>query len=302
MDAATRALLLQTMSSQSGLISLDQTREIGLSRSDVQVAQRRSLLTRVGPQVYASPAAPRTLDFSRTLALLACPGALLSHRCAARLHDFDRFRRVESIEILVLRAARHAVGPFVVHSTGDIGKLDNVIVRGYPCTSGTRTVIDLAMLRLPEIQMEAAIDSTVRLGLSSPLAIVQRLSELRGPGRWGTPLLDRLLLDSGGHTMLERRFLELVRDAALVRPRTQVIFRRDGKTFARVDFIWDDIGVVVEVSGWKGHASPSERARDAQRRNELQDIGFKVYEYTWEQVTRQRDWVIDTLRHRLRAA
>jgi very-short-patch-repair endonuclease len=302
MDTATRTLLLQTMSSQHGLSSLDQMREIGLSRSDIQVAQRGGLLTRVGPQVYASPAAPRTLDFGRTLALLACPGALLSHQCAARLHDFDRFRTVELIEILVLRTARHAAGPFVVHSTGDLGKLDRVVVHGFRCTSGTRTVIDLAMLRLPVIQMEAAIDSTVRLGLSSPLAIVQRLSEMRGPGRWGAPLLDRLLLDSGGHTMLERRFLQLVRDAALVRPRTQVIFRRDGKTFARVDFIWDDADIVVEVSGRKGHSSPSDRARDAQRRNELQDLGFKVYEYTWEQVTRQRAWVIDTLRHRLRAA
>lgn len=102
--------------------------------------------------------------------------------------------------------------------------------------------------------------------------------------------------------MLERRFLPLVRDAGLARPRSQVTFRRDGRTFARVDFIWDDAGVVVEVSGRKGHASPSDRARDAQRRNALPDLGFKVYEYTWEQVTRQRDWVIDTLRHRLRVA
>ena len=60
--------------------------------------------------------------------------------------------------------------------------------------------------------------------------------------------------------------------------------------------------MVVEVSGTKGHSSPSERARDAQRRNELQDLGMKVYEYTWEQVTGQRDWVVDTLRDRLRAA
>ena len=41
---------------------------------------------------------------------------------------------------------------------------------------------------------------------------------------------------------------------------------------------------MVEVSGRKGHASDAERARDAQRRNELQDIGRKVYEYTYQQV------------------
>ena len=102
--------------------------------------------------------------------------------------------------------------------------------------------------------------------------------------------------------MLERRFLELVRLAGLPRPRTQVIFRHGATTFARVDFIWDGVGVVVEVSGSKGHSSPSERAKDAQRRNELQDIGLKVYEYTYEHVMQQRTWVIETLKERIRAA
>ena len=65
---------------------------------------------------------------------------------------------------------------------------------------------------------------------------------------WGVPLLDELLADSGGHSMLERRFLELCRRAGLPRPSTQVIHRRDGSTFARVDFMFDPYGVVVEVS------------------------------------------------------
>jgi very-short-patch-repair endonuclease len=189
-----------------------------------------------------------------------------------------------------------------VHTTNDLAKLDRITVSGYPCTSGTRTVIDLARLRVAVVQLEAAVDSSVRGGWSAPLVIVRRLGELRGPGRWGARALDELLLDSGGHTMLERRFLELVRLARLPRPRVQVIFARDGKTFARVDFTWDEAGVVVEVSGSKGHSSPRERAKDAQRRNELQDIGLRVYEYTWDQVTQRRDWVIDTLRARLPAA
>lgn len=95
---------------------------------------------------------------------------------------------------------------------------------------------------------------------------------------------------------------ELVRRAALPRPRTQVIHRRDGRTFARVDFIWPNDNVVVEVSGSKGHTSSSERARDAQRRNDLQAVGRRVYEYTWEHVMQRGDWVIETLRSRLHAA
>ena len=91
--------------------------------------------------------------------------------------------------------------------------------------------------------------------------------------------------------MLERRFLELVRQAGLPRPATQVVHRDGGRTFARVDFLWPELGVVVEVSGRRGHVSDAERARDAQRRNELQDVGLRVYEYTWDDVTRRPEHV-----------
>lgn len=101
--------------------------------------------------------------------------------------------------------------------------------------------------------------------------------------------------------MLERRFLGLVRRSGLPHPRPQVVERRGSTHIARVDFSWDDRRVVVEVSGRKGHSSPAERARDAHRRNELQDLGWRVYEFTWEQVTRRSEWVIGTLRGYLAA-
>jgi very-short-patch-repair endonuclease len=89
-----------------------------------------------------------------------------------------------------------------------------------------------------------------------------------------------------------------MRRANLPRPRTQVVHRRSGRTFARVDFILVEQAVVVEVSGRKGHASDAERARDAQRRNELQDVGRRVYEYTYHQVMREPEHVIETMRLR----
>jgi very-short-patch-repair endonuclease len=88
----------------------------------------------------------------------------------------------------------------------------------------------------------------------------------------------------------------------LPRPTPQVIHRLDGKAIARVDFLFEHLDVVVEVSGRKGHSSPAERARDAQRRNELLELGRLVYEYTWEQVTQRSDWVADTLGTRLALA
>lgn len=66
--------------------------------------------------------------------------------------------------------------------------------------------------------------------------------------------------------------------------------------------IFDPFPIVVEVSGRRGHATDSERARDAQRRNELQDVGRQVYEYTYDDVTKRPADVITTMRARLAGA
>jgi very-short-patch-repair endonuclease len=85
------------------------------------------------------------------------------------------------------------------------------------------------------------------------------------------------------------------------RPRTQRRIRSDGRHVARVDFIYDDLRMVIEVTGRLGHSSPADRGRDAQRRNELQDLGFAVFEYTWADVTRRPAYVTTTLEARMRA-
>ena len=285
--------------SQHGVISLDQAHACGLSRGQLRSAVANGVLVAEAPRVYTVGGAPTTLS-RRQMAGLLClgPDAVLSHETAARLHGFDRCV-TDVVELTVSRGRRGVHTPFTVHTTKYLSLLDVVTVDGWRCTSATRTVIDLARLRIPAVRLEAAIDSAVRLGLSAPLVLARRLEELRGPGRWGAPMLDKLLVDAGGHTVLERRFLTLMRRAGLPRPTTQLVHRRDGRTVARVDFCFEQQGVVVEVSGQRGHTSPGERARDAQRRNELQDLGRQVFEYTFEDVTRRPDWVVSTLYPRL---
>jgi very-short-patch-repair endonuclease len=226
----------------------------------------------------------------------------VSHLAAAKLLGLDRTKTGEPVEFTTLREFRSRSCPYTVHTTISMPRLDYVEVDGLRCTSGTRTVLDLAHARVPVARLEAAIDSSVRLGWSAPLVIVSRLAEFRGRGRYGSPLLDRLLIDSGGHTMLERRFLELMRKAGLPRPRTQVVHKRDRTTVARVDFLFEAYDVVIETDGQRGHASPAERAKDAQRRGELQDLGKRVYEYTWEDVTARPAYVERTLIERLHTA
>lgn len=284
---------------QEGLITVEQLRSHGITAW----AQRRLVadgwLFRLAPRVYAIKGSPDT-HRRRLRCGLLCLGerSWVSFEAAAALHGLDR-SRANAVEFSIDRSRRPPILPFAVHTTQRLDPIDHLVVDGFRVTSATRTVFDLALARAHPQRIEAAIDSAVRLQLSSPEVLARRLEALRGSGRWGCRLVEDMITDSGGHTYLERRFLELVRQANLPTPRKQVVFRVDGKHVARVDFLFDDHGVVVEVSGQKGHASAAERARDAHRRNELQDLGLRVFEYTFDDVTKRSDMVRRTLLARL---
>lgn len=292
--------LNELAATQEGLVTVDQLRSSGVSAWTQRTLVADGWMHRIAPRVYAVRGAPGT-HRQRLRAGLLCLGerSWVSYEAAAALHGFDRSKPA-AVEFTVERRRRPGLVPFVVHTTTRLAPIDYVVIDGFRVLSATRTIFDLALARAHPRRIEAAIDSAVRLQLSSPEVLARRLGDLRGSGRWGCRLVEDMITDSGGHTMLERRFLELARQAGFPRPRTQVVFRLDGQHIARVDFLFDDVRIVVEVSGQKGHASPSERARDAQRRNELQDLGFRVFEYTWEDVTRRPSFVRNTLRHRLR--
>ncbi len=295
-------LVADLASRQHGAIGTAQLDELGVTRRWLDNLARRGYVERAAPGVYVVAGSAASWEQRLVVGLLALgEESWVSHEAAAALHGLDRAVR-DAVEFTVGRRSRGRRMPFVVHTAESLRPLDLVVVQGIRCLSATRTIIDLARARVSRPRLEAAIDSAVRLGLTSPTVLVERLSELRGPGRWGARELDALLVDAGGHSMLERRFLALMRQAGLPRPATQVIHRRGGTTFARVDFLFEAFGVVVEVSGRRGHSSPAERARDAQRRNELHDVGRRVFEYTWEDVTRRPAYVVQTMITRLSSA
>jgi very-short-patch-repair endonuclease len=289
-------------SRQHGALSNRQLRRLGIG-ARVQrtlLAARRFELAAPGVVVVAGSA--DTWHRRLSVGLLALgPKAFISHESAAALLGLDR-SQASVLAFTVPRGCRLVELPgATVHTTTHLGSVDVITVAGFRCTSATRTVLDLAADGATSDRLAAAIDSAVRLRLSAPLVIIERLTGLRGPGRRGVRILDQLLVDAGGESLLERRFLELVRQAGLPRPQTQRRIRSDGRHVARVDFVYDDLRVVIEVTGRIGHSNPADRGRDAQRRNELQDLGYLIYEYTWADVTRRPAFVTATLESRLRA-
>ena len=294
--------VVELLGAQHGLVSSAQLTALGLGRNTLARLVRQHRLEKAGPGVLRVAGAPVTWEQRLMNGLLALgPEAAVSHRAAARLHRFDRATG-DHVEFLVARAQRNSRLVEMVHSSKLIRPYDFVTVDGLRATSATRTILDLANIQVHPDTVKAAIDSSVRMQLSAPETIRRRLTDIRRRGRTGVRLVDDLLADAGGHTMLEREFLRLMREAGLPRPEPQVVFRDGHRTLARVDFHYKEWNIIVEVSGKLGHSSPTERARDAQRRNELQDIGLRVYEFTWEQVTQRSTWVQHQMRLRLRAA
>ncbi len=286
---------------QEGVASLHQARRLGFSKAAIEHRRTSERWPLALPGVVRLPGAPATPQSEEIAGILLLGDrAVVGHLSAAHALGLDDFGNLAFTRphFIALRG-HHFTDRLTVHSTRRLPSTDIVTVRRnlppavrrdpalrragllttFRATSASRTIIDLAATAEPALTARL-IDSAIRQGLTAPTYMVRRLADLRGRGRSGTRLLDELLLDSGGHTWLERRFLRLVRDAGFPRPTPQVIMRRDTKFVARVDFVFGAYPVVVEVSGRLGHTSEPDRRRDARRRNELQALGFRVIEFT----------------------
>lgn len=221
-------------------------------------------------------------------ATLSCgPHAVLSHESAASLWGIEDRERIIAISLPSrfqsrqpdLRAHRVKLPP------GDVGALD-----GIPVTSAVRTLIDLATLVTPS-RLEAAVNAADKLNLVNPETLRAAISER--PRQRGVPAL-RHVLDRRTFRLtdseLERRFLGLVRKAGLPLPQTGA--RLNG---FKIDFLWPDLGLVVETDGLRYHRTPTQQGRDRRRDQVLLAEGLTVLRFTHAQVAREPGAVTATL-------
>ncbi len=150
--------------------------------------------------------------------------------------------------------------------------------------------MDLAT-RLSQRELEAAINEADKLDLVGPESLRSALDEMAG--QRGVPEIRRLLdrrtfrlTDSE----LERRFLAAVRSTHLPRPET-----RQFVNGFLVDFLWRDLGLVVETDGLRYHRTPSQQARDRRRDQIHTATGLTTLRFTHAQVRFETAEVIEIL-------
>jgi very-short-patch-repair endonuclease len=210
-------------------------------------------------------------------AVLACePGAALSHHSAAELYEIRRRRR-GPIEVSVSATHPRRAG-IRVHRRS---RLDIRIHNGIPATSPICTVIDIAR-DLNEAQLERTINEAVNRDL---IDLDELRAAARGRSRAIARLLDRdtfVVTDS----VLEQRFLRIVRRAGLPLPETQR--RLDG---GRVDFYWPTLGLIVETDSLRFHRTPTQQRNDALRDQTHFKAEIRTLRFTHWQIWHEPDHV-----------
>lgn len=273
------------------IVSGEQLTAFGVTSSLRYQWVSRGLLQRVGHGSFRWACAPTTWESSLAAGLADLRGiGLVGGRAAARQLGLDSFAMAPA-EVVVARSGRHRAPSVLVRSTDwPFAVGDVVTINGLRTTSAMRTILDGPLFGFSRLEMENAIDSALRLRLLSEQRLRARAWAQHSRGINGSRLLLDALIDSGGESQLERRFLALLRANSIQRPVTQKIFRDGNRTVARVDAYFPG-DLVVEVAGHGTHASSSQRQADAQRQVELTLRGLRILLLTYEDVTFRPAWV-----------
>jgi hypothetical protein len=289
-------------SRQHGLITRRQAEDDGMTRAAIRHRLRSGAWIDCGNGVYRVAGVPET-PRSRLLehVLRAGPDAVASHRSAAALLGIPGFD-VGALDVTVPADGPRRTGT-TIHESDRLPPHHRRTVDGIPCTSLARTLFDLCgMFGLRRMARAArALDNALARRLVTKAALWRVLDELKVQGRAGSTVLRLLLLERGGRTAapeseLERRFRDLVRAAGLPEPELQVDLGSCDHWIGRVDFLFRDARLVVELDGRLGHTELLDQEADDRRDEALTKAGFRVQRFTWHAVTVEPDEVIATLR------
>lgn len=233
---------------------------------------RTERIWRVHDAVYALQGPLTPLGWTLA-AVLRCDPEAYARRFSAAAALGLRSHWPDEPEIVVDRDWTPNVKGVVVQRSraldGDVGTC-----HGIPVTSPARTVIDCA----PSLDAEP-LKRLIRQAEHDGLD----LTALAKPGIPANlrALLDRYVVGSGlTANELEARFYEICAGAGLPRPEIQARLtdRR------RIDFVWRDIGLIVETDGRRAHDSFIGFADDRIRDRDHFFRGFITLRFTWFEV------------------
>jgi len=295
---STRTSAAALVSKQDGLITVRQARELELSTDVIRGLRERGEWLKVLPGVFrVVESRPSTEQRIRAAWLWAGQPACVSGSAAAfwwRLIDEPPL----AVQLTIPRNRGLRQAPGIQVCRRYIQAHDRVYIRGI-CVTG------LAL---------TALHSAVELGSSGPAVLDRALqkrigiSEVRAAhyrnlGCAGSKNAGELLIAASDHAAAasERMFIGLLKKARINGWQVNTTVRL-GHLARQVDFLFARQRIAIEIDGWAWHHTPSRFQQDRTKQNALVRNGWRVYRFTWFDITQRPDAVIAEVRAALAAA
>lgn len=256
-------------------------KDIGLTDEQIRHRVDVGRLVPIHPGIYAIGPAP--LDQAgrcRAAVLAGGRGSLLTGPAACRWWGIlsDAAPPVD-----VITPTHRRDRPGVRFHRAAIARDEATIRRGIPVVCPARAILDLAVTAQGR-PLERALNE-IRVARLRQRPSLRELID-RYPGRRGIRAArDALERFEGGPTPtdseLEEMFLALIDRYGLPRPLTSRLVRTPAGVF-RVDCIWPDRRVIVELDAWGTHSSRRSMVADRRRDRALRIAGWLPSRFIWE--------------------
>lgn len=254
----------------------EDARRHGLSANDLVELCRAGDLVRPHRGVYLPAHLVDDLD-ARVVAvgLLLPQGAAVARESAAWMLGLDvrppeRWQSAPKLECLVpvdgIRPRRPGVNAFISELPPD----DIVVINGIPCTTATRTGVDLARWR-PRFIGLGAVDALTHANLTTVSELADAAGRLAGHRfiRRAREVID--LCEPATESVPESWCRLRLIEAGLPRPAVQISLRdEDGREVYRIDMGIVEGLVGIEYDGVEHHLrTVADRAHDESRREDI---------------------------------
>lgn len=255
-------------------------RACGIAEHDWYRALKAGQLQQLHPGVARIPGTATTPVQRIAAAVLAAgPGAMASHRSAARLWGAERPDHDPVDLILAGRRRDAALDGVVIHRPTDSRRLTPQRRENIRCANVLRTLLDLGAVAPGDVQ--AALTAALSLGLLDLSAAEVTLHEHARSGRAGI----RALRDAVAEVALDRKPVDSVLESSMndLVERYRLPPAQFHPVLAgwEVDFRVVDTAVVLECDGWTSHGLDREQfERDRRKDDDLRAAGWIVFRYT----------------------
>ncbi|MEX2394311.1 MAG: type IV toxin-antitoxin system AbiEi family antitoxin domain-containing protein, partial [Actinomycetota bacterium] len=278
---------------QHSAFSRAQALTLGFSPTEIRSRLANGAWVRSHPGVYVIAGSQDTWERRAMVAALdAGAGAAVSHRAAAYLHGL--LDAPPPVSVIVPNGRRHGRAMRAKNFTRSDVRLKGEI----PTTCVPRTIVDIAG-ELARERFEDVVDRSLVRGLAT-IESLRRYVAARGLGNLrGAGLLREILDDRERgipESELERLFERVLEGGGVRLPDRQ---HRVGDR--RVDFIYHEEKVVIEVDGRRDRSTRKRFDDDRARRNEI-SLALPDYvplQFTWTHLKEEPERVIDTVKRAL---